>query len=286
MQKFLVTLLLTLSLAACNTDNTTPNNAKTETTKPADASAAPAVNKKYSEEYTAGIDIGSPPFSMRDELGQATGFEVEILKAIGDDQDFGISFLGEQRLKLYQDMEAGKYQIIIASLEINPDNEAKFDMTNPHAKSYRAILSRQNKRAESSADLTNGGLVGVQENTASAKLLKEMGAKTQEFSNLHTNFQSFARKETDFLVGNAVPLSHYIKQYQTEGNHQSMSDVVMTTYDNPVKVNHIAFGISKNNEALKNKINTGLANIQNNGKYDEIYRKWFGDDDIAKIESK
>lgn len=282
MKKALTPLLLALILTACGNDNPAPTDTtESDTTKPADTST-----KKYSEEYVIGIDVGSPPFSLRDELGQATGFEVDILKAIGDDQNFGTTFLGEPRAKLYQDMEAGKYQVIIASLEINPNNEAKFDMTNPHAKSYRAILSRQDKKAQSSADLIGGGLVGVQENTVSAKSLTDMGAKIQEFPNLYANFQAFVRKETDFLVGNAVPLNYYIKQYQTESNQQSMGDVIMTAYDNPIQINHVAFGVSKNNEALKNKINAGLANIQSSGKYDEIYQKWFGDDDIAKIATK
>lgn len=269
-------ITLTVTLSACGTDNST----QTTTTNPPQASTP--TPKKYSEEYVVGIDIGSPPFSMKNEIGHKTGFEVEILQAIGEDQKFGVVFVGETRTKLYQAMDNGKYQIMVASLEINPNNEAKFEMSNPHATSYRAILTRKDRPLSSSADLVGKGKVGVQENTISAKLLQEAGADIQEFPNLLANFQAFARNETQFLVGNAVPLSHYIEQYQST-HQQALSDVVMVSYDNPIKNNDIAFGIAKGNTQLKDKINAGLANIHQNGTYDKIYKKWFGANDIARV---
>lgn len=281
------TLLIAMSLVmmGCQekTDVSTPApTSDTAAPKIESANTATATSES-AEQYVVGIDVGSPPFSTSDEKGIASGFEVEILQAIAKDQAFAVTFLGQQRADLYKEMEAGKYQVMAASLEINPDNQAKFDMTNPHAKSYRAILSRGDKKAESPADLMKGDLVGVQASTASSKLLKDGGANIQEFSNLFSNFQAFMKQETAFLVGNAVPLSYYLKQY---GDNEAIKDVHMTAYDNPVKINEIAFAVPKGNTELKDKINTGLANIQNDGTYDTIYQKWFGEDDIAKVEIK
>lgn len=247
------------------------------------AASATASETAKAERYTVGIDIGSPPFSTKNENGDATGFEVEILQAIADSQNFSVSFIGEKRATLYSDMENGKYQIMVASLEVNPDNLAKFEMTQPHAKSYRAILSRKDKPVASAADLLKNGSVGVQENTASAKLLKDAGADVKEFPGLLANFQAFMRKETDFMVGNAVPLSYYLKQYKDDA---SIENIQMTAYDSPAKINDIAFAVNKNNAELVGRINAGLQTIQSNGTYDRIYEKWFGSDDIAKVNLK
>lgn len=285
MKKLVLSGLCILALTACQKqDDTSPSTAgdNAPVATQAQSSEQPTNDSTQpSAQYTVGIDIGSPPFSTRDEQGHATGFEVDILQAIADHQGFSLIFMGDIRTELYVGMETGKYQLMAASLEINPNNEAKFAMTKPHAKSYRAILSRTDKKADSAADFSKGGVVGVQENTISAKVLKEAGIPIKEYPNLLANFRDFVqKKDIDFLVGNAVPLAYYMKQYQETG---ALNDVHMSPYDNPIKYNNIAFGVAKNNTTLQEQINAGLTKIQEDGTYDTIYKKWFGDDDIAKV---
>lgn len=282
--KVLSLMLLSLLLFACDKPSPESSTTSASTTQEAPQQPTKAPQQPATEsataEYSVGIDIGSPPFSVRDEQGNATGFEVDILKAIAENQGFSIAFIGQKRADLYQHMSEGRYQVMVASLEINPDNLAKFDMTNPHAKSYRAILSRNDKKASSVDDLLKGDLVGVQENTVSAKLLEEAGANIQTYPNLFANFQDFIQGKNAFIVGNSVPLSYYVKQYNKD---QSLH---LAPYDNPVKINDIAFGVTKGNTELTEKINAGLSEILANGTYEQIYQKWFENDTIASIKDK
>lgn len=58
--------------------------------------------------------------------------------------------------------------------------------------------------------------------------------------------------------------------------------VYTAVYDKTEDVN-VGFAVRKGNKDLIEKINIGLDNIRKSGKYDEIYKKWFGDDQSLKV---
>lgn len=291
MKKISILTLALLSLAACSPESA-PEKAPEQS--PAAASSASSASAPQSSsapvaaaashehahasaEYHVGIDVGSPPFSMRDEQGQPSGFEVDLLNAIAAKQHIKLVFLHDKRSDLFTNIVENKYQMIAASLETNPDNAAKFDLSQPYAKSYRAIASRNSKPAKSFADLkTSGGKVAVQDSTVSERVLKELGANTVGFPNLYAGFNAFMRGETDYIVGNSIPLGYYVKQ-------QNNAELNMVAYDATAGTNNLVFAIKKGNTELLNHINAGLDSIKKDGTYDKIYEKWFKDNTEAKI---
>ena len=48
----------------------------------------------------------------------------------------------------------------------------------------------------------------------------------------------------------------------------------------------MAFAAAKGNTDLINKINEGLQQIKDDGTYDKIYTKWFGDDNSLRVAEK
>lgn len=287
MKKISILTLSLLSLTACAPETApekTPEKSPTAASSPAtpQTSSTPVAAASHEHahtlaEYHVGIDVGSPPFSMRDTQGQPSGFEVDLLNAIATKQHIKLVFLHDKRSDLFTNIVENKYQMIAASLESNPDNAAKFELSQPYAKSYRAIASRNSKPAQSFADLkTSGGKVAVQDSTVSERVLKELGANTVGFPNLYAGFNAFMRGETDYIVGNSIPLGYYVKQ-------QNNAELSMVAYDAAAGTNNLVFAIQKGNTELLNHINTGLDGIKKDGTYDKIYEKWFKDNAEAKI---
>ena len=50
-----------------------------------------------------------------------------------------------------------------------------------------------------------------------------------------------------------------------------------------IRFNMNDIAVKKGNTELLNKINDGLAKIKANGKYAEIYKKWFGKEPPAEV---
>lgn len=264
-------------LAACsNSDTKTENTAPTPAQATSTTATAPqAVN--HTESYKVGVDASYPPFTNTDANGNPAGFEIEILKAIAEDQKFGLVLMSAQRNSLYPDLVAGKYQILSASLKPNPERLTKSDFTDGYAQSDHAILSRKNKIAKSGKDLvTLGGVTAVQETTNSQKNLQDLGVQMSLHSSQYLAFKEFIAGKADFVTGDSVAMDYYLRQHAAN----NLNDYALHPFDDTGN-REMAYAITKGNTDLLNKMNTGLANIKKNGKYDEIYNKYFATPDAS-----
>lgn len=271
----LATSLALLTLTACGEDNTNQVNSAATTQAKTDA---PAPVQRKAEHYIVGTDIGYPPFDFRDENGQITGFDVDVLKAIAENQNFSVEFLFTKRSNLFPTLEKGQYQILAACLGINPDRLSKSEMSQPYAYAPNVIMAKEGDKVSKLADLV-GKKVAVQDGSHSHQALKDAKVGNIEVdSAMFGAYGKFARGEADYVVGDAGVLS-----YLHQNNKDANKPKVYTSVYNPTEDVRVAFAVQKGNTELVNKINEGLKNIKANGTYDKIYQKWFGSDNSLRV---
>lgn len=273
------TSLLTMLVACSDGNNATSNTGNTSaTTQTTPTTQASAPEENYTERYTVGVDTSYPPFTNTDEHGTPSGFEIEILQAIAKDQKFGLDLIPvAERNTLYPDLEAGKYQILSASLKPNPERLTKSDFTDGYAQSNHTLLSRKDKVAKSGKELPALDTVtAVQESTNSQKLLEDLGVKMNLQPSVFTAFKEFMSGKADHVTGDSVALAYYLRQHAPN----NLDDYVFHPFDDTGD-REMAYAVTKGNADLLNKMNTGLANIKANGKYDEIYNRYFTTPDAS-----
>ncbi|ULJ62496.1 transporter substrate-binding domain-containing protein [Wielerella bovis] len=277
--KHLLPMCVALALAACSDNSATQSN----DTPPASAvsqqdTAAPTGEKVTS--YLVGIDIGYPPLTFRDTKGQPSGFEVELLQAIADDQKFQINLIPDVRANLFPGLGEGKYQILVGSFEVNPERQAQAELSNPYAKGYRAILSKKDSTVKSAQDLrTAKGIVGVQKGTNSERKLVELGITPKTYDSLFNTFKGLVQEEITHVVGDSIPLTYYAISNKDESVTQEYE---LAHFDASAGESMLVYAVSKGNTELLGKVNQGLENLKKNGTYDQIYQKWFKNND-AKV---
>lgn len=280
--KTTLSLSLIAVLTACSNDEPKPapeatGATATESTPSASKpEAQTTAGEQYSQQYSVGVDTSYPPFTSQDEHGHPAGFEIEILQAIADDQKFGLELIPANRSSLYPDLEKGKYQILAASLKSNPERLEKSDFTAGFAQSYHAILSKKDKVAKSGNELAKLGVTAVQEATNSQKKLEEMGVQMNLQPSVFAAFKEFMAGKADHVTGDSVALGYYLSQHATN----TQSDYVFSPFDD-AGPKELAYAVTKGNTELLTKMNTGLDNIKKNGKYDEIYNKYFTNPDAS-----
>ena len=273
---FLTVSLALLTLTACGQENSNQvSQASAPTTTQADA---PAPVQRKAEHYIVGTDIGYPPFDFREENGQITGFDVDILNAIAENQNFSVEFLFTKRSNLFPTLEKGQYQILAACLGINPERLAKSEMSEPYAYAPNVIMGKEGGSAKVLADLA-GKKVAVQDDSHSHHALKDAKVNNIDADGaMFGAYGKFARGEADYVVGDAGVLS-----YLHQNNKDANKPKVYTSVYNPTEDVRVAFAVQKGNMELLNKINEGLKNIKANGTYDKIYQKWFGSDNSLRV---
>lgn len=259
-----------LFLTACDKTDTSANNINTpsETTSPA-SDTAPV------EQLLVATDAGLPPFELLDENGVVIGFDVDVLKAIGKDQGFDVTFINQPRSQLFDSLASGKQQIAAACLGINPERLEKSEMSNPYVSAPNVIMTKDDLSPKTLKDL-EGLTVAVQEGSYSATSLQGIAVKELKAEKtLFNAFRDFASGKVQAVVGDAGALSYWAKQNPELKVHTAIYD---TTED--VRV---GFAVKKGNTELINRINQGLANIRADGTYDKIYQTWFGDNNTLKV---
>lgn len=259
--------LALLALTGCGeekTESTTEQSQPETTTKPV-----------YNVTHNVGIDTTYPPYAFLDEHGVVVGFEPEILQAIAEDQKFGLELLHAPRNTLYPDLESNKYQILAASLNPNPERQAQSELSEPYAKSQRVILTYQDRPVASQNDLKSV-VVAVQESTNSHRVLSDLGIQTQSHPSLFKSFQSLMTHKADYVVGDKIPLEYYLNNHS-----KTPADYKFVPFDPSAGSSPVVFAIQKGNIELLTQINTGLNNIKANGKYNQIYQKWFKNADAS-----
>ena len=95
----------------------------------------------------------------------------------------------------------------------------------------------------------------------------------------NTNINSFKDLEGKRIGVSIVINDTPVNEYYVNGKGKGIAKVTGEDYD----AAPLGIAVKKGNTELLNKINDGLAKIKANGKYAEIYKKWFGKEPPAEV---
>lgn len=83
-----------------------------------------------------------PPFNYLDEQGRLTGFDVDIARALCAALETECSFTAVPWEELIPRLEAGEYDVIVASMARTPEREQRVDFTEHYYHSRSAFVAR------------------------------------------------------------------------------------------------------------------------------------------------
>lgn len=243
--------------AACSLDKTT-NQAETPPSSPA-SPGAPLVLK-------VAVDPAFPPFEMKAADGTLTGFDIDLINAIGGNAGFIIDFDEMSFTDLIRSLYAGKVNAAVSAITINRDRSEKVSFSRPYFKSGLAIATPAANTDITSLETLQGKRVGVQQGTTSelkAQVIPDV--KVEPTASAPDALQALADGKVDAVINDAPVIAYTIKSGSISG--LKMLEPLLTEE---------FYGIAtpKDSPYLE-KINAGLTAILSNGTYAQIYKKWF-----------
>ena len=266
----LIAAVMVFTLTACSgtTTSSTPDKSEAASgTQSASESKTDAVPV-----YKALTNATFPPFETIDEnTGEIIGFDMDLIAAIGEDQGFQVEFVDMAFESLIPAIETGNGDIIAAGMwSGNPERIARVDFSDTYWVGGAALLVKTDNTAITSMDSLN----------------TEMKVATQIATNYADDLQAMVDEGT---LGEVVILDGFDTCVLQLMNGDV--DAVMAGFDivnsymkqNPDKLKVIGdvdtyeemgFAVQKGNAELLEKINAGLANVKENGVYDELVKKW------------
>lgn len=211
-----------------------------------------------------------PPLIFK-ESGQLTGFEYEILEAIAEEEKLDLEYKEMKFDGFIPGLQSNQVDIA-SSLVIREERKEVVDFSDVFLKSGLVVVVTEDSPIQTLDDLEGKTIVATQGSTTYEKaqeLAEEYGGKTKPLKETDALYLELESGNSDALVLNSPTVDYRI---QTDGDN-----VKFRIVGDYLTEDEHAFAVKKGNEELLEKINSGLSSLQENGKYDEIHAKWFGD---------
>ncbi|RAL26085.1 basic amino acid ABC transporter substrate-binding protein [Thermoflavimicrobium daqui] len=241
-------------------------------------------------------DAQFPPFTTLGTNGVISGFDVDIfnaiIKEVGMDADF--KHVGWD--PIFTEVLQGKADASICSITITPERQKKYDFTNPYFTTKQLILVPIESNARSLSYLRGSKIGTLVSSTGSEAVKKEFGenySKLKEFDDIPSAIKELEAGRLNAVVTDSAVVQYYIKTLQkaeikkqetlTNKNEKAIfvvqigSTKIKAIEDPFFPAESYGIMVKKGNKELLNKLNEGLAKIKSNGTYDQIYKKYFGD---------
>jgi len=217
------------------------------------------------------LTIGSvcdyPPFIIL-EGDKPVGFEYDLMEAIAQEMGLTLEYLPPQNFDTLLASVAGgaKMDLAVSSLTITDERKLTVDFCLSYFDSNQACVIRSDSAYTSAKDL-EGKVVGAQAGTTGKDWADEhlQGITMKPFNQTSEGLVALQAGEIEALFFDAP-----IAEFQIANNYPDMKIVeVIPTGE------QYGFAVSKDNPALKEKINDTLLKLVANGSYEKIFKKYF-----------
>jgi ABC-type amino acid transport substrate-binding protein len=226
------------------------------------------------EKLTVGSDIPYPPFEQG-QPGEYTGFDVELMEAIGKEIGREVEFQDTSFDTIFVDLGQGKFDVVASAATITPEREKTVDFSNPYYLSEQAILVKKGGEIDSVEGLS-GATVGVQKGTTGQEFVEESG-EAGEVRAFPTGPDAVNALNSGTVE--AVVIDIPVAENAVEANTGIEISAPISTEES------YGFAVAQGETELLEEINEGLAAVEKSGEYATIYEKWFKHAPPKSIES-
>ncbi len=216
------------------------------------------------EPLTVGSDIPYPPFEQG-KPGNYTGFDIELMEAIGEKIGRSAEFQDTSFETIFRDVGQGKFEAVISAATITEEREKEVAFSDPYYLSEQAILVKEGSDIGGIEEL-EGKTVAAQQGTTGLELGKEKAnaGELRPFPEGPDAINALKAGTVEAVIIDAPVAQNAVEE---EGGVEIAEKV-------PTEESY-GIAVAKDNTELLAEINEGLAEVIEDGTYTTIFEKWF-----------
>ncbi|WP_253830754.1 ABC transporter substrate-binding protein [Prauserella aidingensis] len=211
------------------------------------------------------------PFQFRNESGKTVGFDVDLVDLVAE--DLGVqqklvdtSFEG---IETGQVFEAGDCDLAAAAITITDDRDRVMDFSQGYFDADQALVVQSGSDVAGLEDL-DGKVLGVQQGTTGEEYAQEnkdkYGYQTRQYEDLELLQQGVQNGAVAAGINDNSVLLYATKERDALE--------VSTEFDTGEQY---GIAVADGNGALQAKVDEIIDAAKQDGRYDDIYKKWFGE---------
>lgn len=260
-------LAFTLILSACGTSQPKEGASSTGTSD----------EKKTLRVVT---DAAYAPFEYL-EGDKVVGFDVDFVNAVAEEAGYQAKIESVGWDPLFIEIQDKKADFAVSAITINDDRKQTYDFSVPYFLSTNKILVPNGSDIKSGADL-KGKVVAVQTATTGQEVAESiLGKKSPSVKKFENN--NLAIQELLSGGANAVVADNAVIEAFAKNN----PDKNLTVIEDPSFAKEYYGLMFPKGSKLKTDIDKAINTLYDNGKFAEIYKKWFGTEpDIKNLKAQ
>lgn len=231
--------------------------------------------EKKDRPLQVGMDASYAPFGFQNmDTKEYEGFDVDVIRAIAAEEHFQVQVVNLNFDGLIPALQTGDLDIVINDMTITEEREKSVDFSDRYyIAGLGLVVRKDDETIQSKADLP-GRTIGVSiASTGEEAARKIPGAKVKSYNAITDAFLDLKNGGVEAVLNDYPVDLYYVARQGPE----------LRVVPHPLTRENLGIAVKKGNTGLLEKINRGLAAIKKNGKYSEIYKKWFHEEPPAEL---
>ncbi len=228
-----------------------------------------ATDTKEKKVLNVGTEATFIPFEFIDK-GEVTGFDVDLLNAVAEEAGYEVKIENTGWDAMFAGLQSKQLDIGMAGITINEDRLETYDFSDPYFESISMIAFKEGTEINSAADL-KGKKIGVQNGTtgqfSAEDVVGENSPNISKYETAALMFQALLSNNVEVVVTDKAVAEEYRTKYPD-------SNIVTITDEDTFAPEYYGIAFPKGSE-LVDDFNEALHTVLENGKYEEIFKKWF-----------
>lgn len=267
--------VMALSMTACGSSNSAAETTAADTeAAESQAEETTAEEAKTTDGGTliVGFDQDFPPMGFVGDDGEYTGFDLELAQEVA--KRLGLEYKAQPIAWDSKDMEleSGNIDCIWNGFTMT-GREDDYTWTEPYMANQQVFVVANDSDINSQADLA-GKIVEVQADSSAEAALKEAPELTATFKELlttadyNTAFMDLEQGAVDAIAMDVIVAGYQIQQRNAD----------FKILDDSLSEEEYSVGFKKGNTELRDKVQSTLEEMAEDGTLQEVSEKWFSKD--------
>ena len=267
--------VMALSMTACGSSNSAAETTAADTeAAESQAEETTAEEAKTTDGGTliVGFDQDFPPMGFVGDDGEYTGFDLELAQEVA--KRLGLEYKAQPIAWDSKDMEleSGNIDCIWNGFTMT-GREDDYTWTEPYMANQQVFVVANDSDINSQADLA-GKIVEVQADSSAEAALKEAPELTATFKELlttadyNTAFMDLEQGAVDAIAMDVIVAGYQIQQRNAD----------FKILDDSLSEEEYGVGFKKGNTELRDKVQSTLEEMAEDGALQEVSEKWFSKD--------
>ena len=221
------------------------------------------------ETLVVGTNAAFPPFEYVGDDGNPDGFDIALIKAIGEKIGMEVQVQDMEFDSLVSSI-GNKIDVAIAGMTVTEERKNTVDFSDSYYSAVQAVIVPKGSSIATADDLKNAK-IGVQLGTTGEFIADEIeGADVSAYNKAVDAVNDLNNGRVDCVIVDKNPASVFGAQFSDkvdvlEGNQFGFEQ------------ENYAIALPKGNTELADKINNALKELKSDGTYDELVSKYIGE---------